>query len=311
MTRRLVLLLCVGLIACDGCEDPPAKNNNQNNTPNNINRPDASADLPVDLDMTGDMKGNQDQGRDRSADLNPDQDMDQSSDHPSDQANDQPSDANMGDMGGDDMRGDISVDLSADMGGDQTNDMNPLDMAPDASMGDMTPDMTQSPCLSGGNGKYVVRFKWLGNGSGSRAYVRYEANTLPDTSRWKAGANARNVGYQPVFQDTFLGEGGLQMSGTVFMDVELSTQGASYTKATLAIFGRSYNTTSPGSFRWQTFSGVGNSTYGGVSNSAPYQWYTADASSALPVGNAGTLLRIYPEGPSNALIVRQVEICFE
>lgn len=311
MNKRFVLVLCLGLFACDGCEDPVAKNNDQNN----INRPDANADLPIDLDMAQDMKGDMNQ----MGELSTDQPKDQASDQSGDQTGDQ----------GADMPGDQSSDQSADLATDQPtdimtmpdhgNDMN-VDMSSDATMtdmrGDMTPDMmpdmmAQSPCLSGGNGKYVARFKWLGNGPSSRAYVRYESNTLPDTSRWKAGANARNVGYQPVFQDTFLGEGGLQMSGTVFMDVELSTQGASYTKATLAIFGRSYNTTSSGSFRWQTFSGVGNSPYGGVANSAPYQWYTADATAALPTGNASTLLRIYPDGPSNALIVRQVEICFE
>jgi hypothetical protein len=115
-----------------------------------------------------------------------------------------------------------------------------------------------------------------------------------------------------MFRDPFLAEGGLELSGTVFIDVELSTLGLGpVSNVTLALYGRSYNTTSSGSFSWQTFSGIGASPSGGVSNSAPYEWYSADATAALPPGDDGTLLRIRAEGPSNALIVRRFEICFD
>ncbi len=167
-------------------------------------------------------------------------------------------------------------------------------------------------CISGASGTHVVRFRWAGTTSGSRAYVRYEANTLPDTSRWRVSAASRSIGYTPVFRDPFLGEGGLDLSGTVFIDVELSTAMLSrVSNATIAIYGRSYNTTTSGSFAWRTFSGTGASPRGGVSNVAPYRWYGANATAALPAGDGGTLLRITAGGPSNALIVNRVEICFD
>jgi hypothetical protein len=186
---------------------------------------------------------------------------------------------------------------------DATGDVD--DVAPDTS----TP---AGDCISGATGTHAVRFSWRGNGPNSTAYVDYEVNELPDTSRWKAGAYAQSFSYTPVYTDTFLGAGGLELSGTVFMDIELSTDGlASVSQATIGIFGRSFDTTSPGSFAWQTFSGTGAAPSGLVANSAPYQWYTADATAALPAGDDGILLRITPGPPSNSLVVNSVEICFD
>ena len=168
-------------------------------------------------------------------------------------------------------------------------------------------------CISGATGTYAARFRWAGNGPSSRAYVQYDLNNFPDTSRWKAGAYSRGaVGYQPVFTDTFLGVGGLEMGGTVFMDVELSTARIStIRKVSLAILGRSFNTTAGGSFSWQSFDGTGATPSGFVSNVAPYRWYVADATAAFRPGNPGVLLRISPGGPSGTLIVSRVEICID
>lgn len=193
----------------------------------------------------------------------------------------------------------------------------PVDTGPaDTGAPDTGPADTGTPptggCISGAAGTHVVRFRWDGTTSGSTAYVRYEANTLPDTSRWRVSAASSSIGYRPVFRDPFLGDGGLELSGTVFIDVELSTLGLpAISNVTLAIYGRSYNTTTSGSFSWQTFSGTGSSPRGGVANSAPYEWYGANATVALPAGNDGTLLRIRADGPSSALIVNRVEICFD
>ena len=113
-------------------------------------------------------------------------------------------------------------------------------------------------------------------------------------------------------KETYLCPRGLELSGTVFMDIELSTAGLPpVRKATIALYGRSYSTGSSGSFSWRTFSGSGASPYGGVANSTPYAWYTADATASLPAGDGGVLLRIEPEGPSNSLVVNEVEICFD
>jgi hypothetical protein len=128
----------------------------------------------------------------------------------------------------------------------------------------------------------------------------------------RAGGSPPSIGYRPVFDDVFLGEGGLDLEGTAFIDVELNLSGLSSLRGvTLAIYGRSFNTTASGSFEWQTFDGTGAAPWGLVANSAPYEWYGADATMELTAGDAGVLLRIYPGGPSDALIVSRVEICFE
>ncbi len=195
-------------------------------------------------------------------------------------------------------------------------DTGPADTGPtDTGPADTGPTDTGTPtggCVSGAAGTHVLRFRWRGTTSGSTAWVDYEANTLPDTSRWHVSAASSSIGYRPVFANPFLGEGGLELSGTVFIDVELSTNLlSSVSNATIAIYGRSYNTTTSGSFTWQTFSGTGASPHGGVSNSAPYEWYLANATTALPAGDAGTLLRIRAGPPSGALIVSRVEVCFD
>ena len=201
---------------------------------------------------------------------------------------------------------------------DASMDGAPSDSGLDASPGDSGADAADgSPgtggCVSGAIGSHVARFRWSGTGPSSRAYVTYEANNLPDRARWRAGAYSRSgVGYIPNFTDTFLGVGGLEMGSTVFIDVELSTSMlASIRHVTLAIFGRSFNTTASGSFSWLTFDGAGATPSGAVSNVAPYRWYSADATSAFRAGNPGVLLRISPGPPSSTLIVSRVELCFD
>lgn len=198
-------------------------------------------------------------------------------------------------------------------GGATGSDLGPPDMGP-ADLG--PPDMgpPSGGCVSGATGTHVARFRWNGSSSGSTAWISYEENNLPDTSRWRAGAYSRgSIGsYTPTWQDPFLGEGGVELGGTVFFDVELSTMGlSSIRNVTIAIYGRSYNTTTSGSFTWMTFDGSGASPYGGVANSAPYEWYGANATSAFTPGNDGVLLRLEAGGPSNSLVVNTVEICFD
>lgn len=174
------------------------------------------------------------------------------------------------------------------------------------------PDAGGGGCVSGAIGTHVARFRWAGSGSGSTAYVVYERNSLPDTSRWRVTANSTSIGYRPVFSDVFLGEGGLELGGTAFIDVELSTVGLSSLRgATIAIYGRSFHTTASGSFRWQTFDGTGASPSGSVANSAPYEWYAADATAQFSPGDGSILLRLRAGPPSGTLIVNRVEICFD
>jgi hypothetical protein len=217
---------------------------------------------------------------------------------------------------------DVAIDAPLDAAPDVAVDVRdaaadaPVDVAPDVR--DAAPDVVVDAgpplggCVSGAAGTHVARFRWTGSGSRSRATVSYEANTLPDRARWRVTANSRSIGYTPVFDDVFLGVGGLDLSGTVFIDVELSTAGlARLSNVTVAVFGRSFNTTASGSYAWQTFDGTGAAPSGLVANSAPYQWYRADATRAFAPGNSGVLLRIMPGPPSGSLIVSRVEICFD
>jgi hypothetical protein len=167
-------------------------------------------------------------------------------------------------------------------------------------------------CSSGATGTRVVRFRWTGSGTGSTASVVYEANTLADTSRWHVSAASSSIGFSPVFVDTALAQGGLDLEGTVFMDVEISTAGLSaIDRTTIAIYGRSYNTTTSGSFNWQTFNGTGAAPTNLVSNVAPYRWYQADATAAFRPGEATALVRLRAGPSSNALAVNRVEFCFD
>lgn len=198
---------------------------------------------------------------------------------------------------------DAGTDGGTDAGADAGTDGG-TDAGTDAGPG--------GECISGATGTHAVRFRWRGSGPGSTAYPGYETNELPDTSRWHVGAYSRSIGYDPPYGDTFLGDGGLILEGTAFIDVELSTVGlSSISNVTIAIRGRSYDTTSSGSFDWQTFDGVGAAPHGSVYNSAPYQWYRADATTEFVPGDSDVLLRIYPGPPSNSLVVNRVEICFD
>ena len=191
----------------------------------------------------------------------------------------------------------------------------PLDATAPPLDATATPDATPGvisggPCISGAPGMTAYRIRWAG--SGGTAYVMYEVNGLPDTSRDHAAAYGYQIPFSPSWVDTSLGEGGLQLNGSSFVDIELSTAGiAAIDKATLSIYGRSYNVGSSGSFNWQTFSGTGAAPTNLVSNSTPYTWYSADMTSALAAGDDGVLLRIKAGPSSGSLAVHRIELCVQ
>jgi hypothetical protein len=173
-----------------------------------------------------------------------------------------------------------------------------------------TGPITGGPCVSGAPGATAYRIRWAG--SGGTAYVMYEVHAMPDTSRFRAGAYGYTIPFTPQYVDTALAQGGLLLNSSSFVDIELSTVGiASISAARLSIYGRSYNTTTSGSFNWQTFDGVGASPTNLVSNSAPYQWYTADMTTELSPGDNGVLIRIKAGPSSNSLAVNKIEICLQ
>lgn len=169
--------------------------------------------------------------------------------------------------------------------------------------------ITGGPCMSGAAGATAYRIRWAGS-TGSSAYVVYEVDGLPDHSRDHAGAYGYQIGFTPSFVDPYLGNGGLQLDGSDFVDLELTTAGvATISQATLSIYGRSYNTTASGSFNWQTFVGTGSTELDAVSNVAPYQWYSADMTTEIMPGDANTLIRIKAGPSSDALVVNRIELC--
>jgi hypothetical protein len=170
--------------------------------------------------------------------------------------------------------------------------------------------ITGGPCSQGGAGQTAYRIRWA-NGGGN-AYVVYEVHAMPDTSRFRAGAYGYTIPFTPQYVDTALAQGGLLLNSSDFVDIELSTVGiASITSARLAVYGRSYNTTTSGSFNWQTFDGVGASPTNLVSNAAPYAWYSADMTTEISPGDDGVLIRIKAGPSSGSLAVNRIEICMQ
>jgi hypothetical protein len=170
--------------------------------------------------------------------------------------------------------------------------------------------ITGGPCSSGASGATALRVRWAG--SGGTAYPVYEVHGLPDSSEDKVGAYGYSIGYTPAFVDTFLGDGGLALGSSNFVDIELSTLGISQlSTATISIYGRSFNTTTSGSFSWQTFEGIGSTATNFVSNVAPYNWYSADMTSEISGGDDSALIRIKAGPNSNSLVVNRIELCFD
>ena len=176
----------------------------------------------------------------------------------------------------------------------------------DAALG----PITGGPCLSGAAGATAYRIRWADGGN--TTYPVYEVDGLPDHSRDHAGAYGYQIGFSPSFVDPFLGVGGLQLDGSDFVDLEITTAGVSQiSSAILSIYGRSYNTTTSGSFNWQTFDGVGSSPTDFVSNVAPYVWYSADMTTEVSPGDPNVLIRIKAGPSSDALVVNRIELCLQ
>ncbi|NVB80154.1 MAG: hypothetical protein HOV81_17300 [Kofleriaceae bacterium] len=168
--------------------------------------------------------------------------------------------------------------------------------------------ITGGPCMSGAAGATAYRVRWA-NGGGT-AYPVYEVNGLPDKTRDHVGAYGYQIGFTAQYVDPYLAQGGLQLDGSDFVDIDLSTVGiASITSAKLSIYGRSFNTTASGSFNWQTFHGTGSTPTNFVSNVAPYAWYTADMTTEIPPGDGGAKLRIKAGPSSGSLVVNRIELC--
>jgi len=168
--------------------------------------------------------------------------------------------------------------------------------------------LTGGPCVSGATGATAIRIGWVDGGG--QAMVQYDVEGLPDTSQDMAGVYGYQIGFTPQYVDPYLAQGGVGVDSSDFIDIAMTTAGiTSITSATLSIYGRSYDTTASGSFNWQTFDGTNATPVDFVSNSAPYQWYSADMTTEIGPGENNVLVRIKAGLSSGALVVNQVEIC--
>ncbi len=183
------------------------------------------------------------------------------------------------------------------------------DAAKDGTASDATTGaITGGPCLSGAQGRTAFRIKWIA--AGAQAQTVYDEWGLPDKTRERASVYGYSIGFTSSFVDTFLGSGGVQLDSSDFIDIEFSTVGvSSIARATLSIFGRSYATTTSGSFSWTTFLGTGATATNLVSNVAPYEWYSADVGSVIASGDGGALLRVKAGPSSGSLAVNKLELC--
>jgi hypothetical protein len=174
-----------------------------------------------------------------------------------------------------------------------------------------TGPITGGPCASGAAGATALRIRFY-NGGG-KPTVSYDVWGLPDKSRQKVGVYGYSIGYTVgPWADPYLGEGGLALDSSNFIDIELSTIGlSSIPRATLSLYGRSYNTTASGSFSWQTAKGIGATPSNSMWNSTPYRWYGGDATAYFTAGNGGTLLRIKAGPSSGSVVVNKIELCME
>ena len=166
------------------------------------------------------------------------------------------------------------------------------------------------PCSSGATGATAIRVHYTN--AGGQAQVNYDAFGLPDGSRENVSVYGYQIGFTSTYDDYFLGVGGLVLDDSDFIDISISTAGVSTIRsATLSIFGRSFDTTTDGSFSWQSFAGTGAAPTDLVSNVAPYSWYSADLGGAIDAGNSMILLRIKSGPSSDSLIVHTLEICLD
>jgi hypothetical protein len=207
--------------------------------------------------------------------------------------------------------GDLAVGSGADMavsGGGDLAVGSGADLASPPDLASSGGIINGGPCSSGAAGGTAIRVRWTN--AGGTAEVQYEAFGMPDHSRQKVSAYGYQIGFTPQFVDQFLGAGGLLLDGSDFVDIELSGAGIStITSATLAILGRSYDTTTSGGFSWQSFSDSGVTASDFVSNVAPYRWYAAGIGNTVAAGDANVLVRIKADGLSGSLVVNRIEIC--
>lgn len=196
--------------------------------------------------------------------------------------------------GGTDLSGGGGIDLSTG-GPTDLSTGGPTDLA-----------NARPPCQGAAGGFAAFRFSYSANGGTS---ARLDAFGLPDNSNWQA---------TPVFATMIVDQGnggGLDISGGNYILIRYSVRGLSQiTRATVSVFGRSYNTTASGSFEtWTPIHGTRQTPVNSFSNAWPYRWSSLDFTGLVqPNDDPGlTGIRLYARGGSDSLVISRVELCLE
>jgi hypothetical protein len=159
------------------------------------------------------------------------------------------------------------------------------------------------PCTRG-PGFVAWKFHYQGSTSAST-----DVYSLPDSSNWTAVP-----AYSTSFVDAIHG-GGIQIGGGNWILIRFSVAGLTQIKsATLSVYGRSYNTTTSGSFEaWSPLYGSIYSGTNSISNAWPYQWKSVDYTANVKVGDSPGLtgIRLYAGPNSNVLVINTVELCID
>ena len=170
---------------------------------------------------------------------------------------------------------------------------------------DSGPPLLGPPCTHGAG---WIAWKFHYNGSTSASTDVY---SLPDSSNWEAVPAYPN---STSWADAIHG-GGIDMASGNWILIRFSLVGLTQIKsATLSMYGRSYNTTTSGSFEaWSPIYGSIFAPQNSISNAWPYQWKSVDYTANVNIGDSPGLTGIrFKAGPSsNDLIINTVELCID
>jgi hypothetical protein len=165
--------------------------------------------------------------------------------------------------------------------------------------------ITGGPCQSGAVGQTAWRFSFRGPGTSAS----WDVYGLPDKSSYSASAV-----YSTSYGDSSHG-GGIEIGSGNWILILYSVTGLhTIRSASVSVYGRSYDTTTSGSFEaWTPTYGSAATPTDSMSNAWPYAWTTVDFTGYVNPGDppASTGIRLYSGPSSSTIVVHTVELCID
>lgn len=205
---------------------------------------------------------------------------------------------------------DAGVDLAASPAADlamPTIDLLGVDLrGRDLAVADLNPQVDLAgrvPCRRGvGWTAFSFHYK-------NSTTVVVDTLGLPDRSNFQA-----STGVLATYEDAARG-GGINLVGSDYVLIRFSLNGLTrISSATLTMFGRSYSSTTKGSFRAKSpLHGTIATPANAVDSAWPYDWTSVDYTANVRVGDAkaDTAIQLYAGPSSNNLIINTVELCLD